>query len=145
MNERAVWVWNVVGGLELAATLVALAVLIPFFISLSFPAWLPVGVGIATGESMLPTMQEESTLVVYVQTGDYEPGDIVVFDEYVNETRSEPGPITIHESVETRQTIHRVVWSDNSIVQTQGDNNEIPDEPITHDQVYGEVVFYVDL
>lgn len=145
MNERAIWVWNAVGGFELVATLVALAVLIPFFVSLSVPAWLPVGVGIATGESMLPTMEEESTLVVYVQSGEYEPGDIVVFDEYVNETRSEPGAITVHDSVETRQTIHRVVWSDSGILQTQGDNNDIPDEPITHDQVYGEVVFYVDL
>lgn len=129
MNDRAVWFFRPQGWFDfvvIAATLVFFG----FAIASSMPMHdAPVGWAVSTGPSMAPTMSEGPTLLVYVETGSYEPGDIVLFDAQLSE-----GPV-----------VHRVVDSWGEVVVAQGDANDKPDHPVLHEHVYGEVVFHFDL
>lgn len=129
MNERVNWFFYPRGWVDYAVIALTL-VLAGFVVASSMPAHaLPVGWAISTGPSMAPTMSEGPTLLVYVETSSYTPGDIVVFDDAFS---NEP-------------TVHRVVDSWGEVVVPQGDANDLPDKPVLEEHVYGEVVFYVDL
>lgn len=129
MNERVNWFFCPRGWVDYAV-IAATLVFVGFAVASSMPMHdAPVGWAVSTGPSMAPTLSEGPTLLVYVETGSYEPGDIVVFDEHLS---GDP-------------TVHRVVDSWGEVVVAQGDANGMPDHPVLHEHVYGEVVFHVDL
>lgn len=89
-----------------------------------------INVGKVSGESMLPTIPNQSYLLG-VSTQNYDIGDVVCYYK--------PG--------ENKTVVHRIVWKSEgwltntercNFYRTQGDNNEIPDRYLIteHDIIY---------
>lgn len=87
------------------------------------PLPMPFGYGsaIVLSGSMEPTLSVDD-LVVVQETNDYEVGDVVVYQQ---------GGILI---------VHTIIKTDGENYLTQGDANNAPDDPISIDQIRGEVI-----
>lgn len=89
---------------------------------------MPFGFGCAVvlSGSMEPTLSVND-LIIVKKADDYNIDDIVVFQD-------------IYDLV-----VHRIVAVDDETVQTQGDANNVADEPINISAVKGKVLFWIPL
>lgn len=87
---------------------------------------MPFGTGAAVvlSGSMEPTLSK-GDLIIVQKTDTVKPGDIVVYQS---------GSSLI---------VHRVISVDGDTVVTQGDANNIPDEPLQRSQIKGKVRFHI--
>ena len=90
----------------------------------SMPMPFGVGVAIVMSGSMEPTLSVDD-LVIIQKSDSYEVGDIVVFQD-------RDGSSVIHKIIS--------IDAENGTVQTQGDANPIPDDPIDLKYVKGKLV-----
>lgn len=92
----------------------------------SFPMPLGFGMAVVLSGSMEPTLHVND-LVIVVPAESYEKGDVIVFQQ------------------EGDLIIHRIINIDEAAgtLQTQGDANNAPDEPITLTQVKGRESFHI--
>ncbi|MBQ7346368.1 MAG: signal peptidase I [Clostridia bacterium] len=90
----------------------------------SMPMPFGVGVAIVMSGSMEPTLSVND-LVIIQKNDSYEVGDIVVFQDH-------DGSSVIHKIIS--------IDAENGTVQTQGDANPIPDEPIDLKYVKGKLM-----
>ena len=87
----------------------------------ALPMPLGFGVAVVLSGSMEPSLSVDDVIIVR-PTGDYEVGDVVVFQN----GRS--------------LTVHEIISIDGELVTTKGSANNTPDEPIQYDYIKGEVV-----
>ena len=90
----------------------------------SIPMPLGYGAAVVMSGSMEPTLSVDDMIVIR-ETCDYDVDDIVVFEE---------GNIVV---------VHRVIGIEEGMYITQGDANNVADDPIYEKQIIGEVIFSI--
>lgn len=100
------------------------------FLGNSLPMPFGHGVAVVLSGSMEPELSVDD-LVVVKKTNDYQIGDVVVYQTYNEDYRS------------YSLTIHRIISIDGDTVITKGDANNGEDQPITMDDIKGELLFAV--
>ena len=89
-----------------------------------FPMPLGFGVSVVLTGSMEPTLKVNE-LVFIVKADDFKEGDIVVYQK------------------DNQLIIHRIIMINDDMVVTQGDNNDVPDDPIPLDSLKGKLKFSI--
>lgn len=90
----------------------------------SIPMPLGYGGAVVLSGSMEPTLSVDDVIIIH-ETNDYKVNDVVVFEE---------GNIVV---------VHRVIGIEEGMYITQGDANNVADDPIYEKQIIGEVMFSI--
>lgn len=93
-----------------------------------FPMVLGYGYAVVASGSMEPTLSKGDFVIVH-QEAAYEKGEIITFIQ----------------AGDQRTTTHRIVEVENDRFVTQGDANNLADESITAEQIFGKVVLTLPL